>query len=51
LAASLVELVVATDINVTYLQTTAAIEPRIVFRVSERIALRIKDPGAIAVIT
>jgi uncharacterized linocin/CFP29 family protein len=51
LSGSLVELVVATDINVTYLQTTAAIEPRIVFRVSERIALRIKDPGAIAVIT
>jgi uncharacterized linocin/CFP29 family protein len=51
LSGSLVELVVATDINVTYLQTTAAIEPRVVFRVSERIALRIKDPGAIAVIT
>lgn len=51
LSASLVELVVATEINVSYLQTTGAIEPRVVFRVSERVALRIKDPGAIAVIT
>jgi uncharacterized linocin/CFP29 family protein len=51
LSANLVELVVATDINVSYLQTTGTSEPRIVFRVSERVALRIKDPGAIAVIT
>jgi len=46
-----VELVVATDINVTYLQTTVATEPRRVFRVSERVALRIKEQNAIAIIT
>lgn len=46
-----VELVVATDINVTYLQTTAATEPRSIFRVSERVALRIKEKDAIAIIT
>jgi uncharacterized linocin/CFP29 family protein len=46
-----VELVVATDIYVSYLQTTGAMEPRRVFRVSERVALRVKEPGAIAIIT
>ena len=45
-----VELVVATDIKVTYLQTTNATEPRRVFRVSERVALRIKEQGAIAIL-
>ena len=42
-----VELVVASDIGVQYLQTT--VEPRYVFRVVERVALRIKEPSAIAV--
>ena len=51
LAGNPVELVVATDINVTYLQMTAASEPRRVFRVSERIALRVKEKTAIAIIT
>jgi uncharacterized linocin/CFP29 family protein len=41
-----VELVVACDINVQYLQTT--VEPRYVFRVVERVALRIKERDAIA---
>jgi uncharacterized linocin/CFP29 family protein len=43
-----VELVVATDIHVTLLQ--ASLEPRWVFRVSERIALRLKEPEAVTVI-
>ena len=51
LAGNPVELVVATDINVSYLQTTASTEMRYVFRVSERVALRIKEPDAIAIIT
>ena len=51
LAGNPVELVVATDINVAYLQTTGTTEPRRVFRVSERIALRIKDRRAIEIIT
>jgi uncharacterized linocin/CFP29 family protein len=42
-----IELVVASDIGVQYLQTT--VEPRYVFRVVERVALRIKEPSAIAV--
>jgi uncharacterized linocin/CFP29 family protein len=46
-----VELVVATDINVTYLQTTGTTEPRRIFRVSERVALRIKEKNAIAIIS
>jgi uncharacterized linocin/CFP29 family protein len=46
-----VELVVAKDINVTYLQTTGALDPRHVFRVSERVALRVKQRRAIAIIT
>ena len=41
----LVEIVVATDIGVRFLQVTP--EPKYVFRVSERFVLRIKDPGAI----
>lgn len=42
------ELVVASDIHVRYLQTTE--EPRVVFQVSERVALRIKELAAIAMI-
>jgi uncharacterized linocin/CFP29 family protein len=45
LPSNLVEIVVATDIGVRFLQITP--EPRHVFRVSERFVLRIKDPGAI----
>lgn len=41
-----VELVVASDISVRYLQTS--LEPRYVFRVSERVSLRVKEPQAIA---
>jgi uncharacterized linocin/CFP29 family protein len=48
LSANPVELVVASDIHVRYLQTTA--EPRLLFRVSERVALRIKEPAAIALL-
>jgi uncharacterized linocin/CFP29 family protein len=40
-----IELVVASDISVRYLQTT--LEPRYVFRVSERVALRVKEADAI----
>jgi uncharacterized linocin/CFP29 family protein len=43
-----VELVVGGDLNVRFLQTT--LEPRYVFRVSERVALRIREENAIAVI-
>src|SRR5262249_54120165 len=46
-----VEVVVATDINVAYLQTTAVTEAQRVFRVSERVALRVKEQPAIAIIT
>ena len=42
------ELVVGSDICVKFLQTT--LEPRWVFRVSERIAFRLKDAKSIAVI-
>jgi uncharacterized linocin/CFP29 family protein len=49
LSASPVELVVASDIGVRFLQTTT--EPRYVFRVSERVALRIKEDEAIAIIS
>lgn len=41
-----VDLVVAGDIHVSYLQRTT--EPRYVLRVSERLALRVKEPEAIA---
>jgi uncharacterized linocin/CFP29 family protein len=40
-----VELVVATDMSLQFLQITQ--DPAFLFRVFERIALRIKDPGAI----
>jgi len=48
LSGSPVEIVVASDVSVTFLQVTP--EPRYVFRVAERIALRIKEGGAIAVL-
>jgi uncharacterized linocin/CFP29 family protein len=48
LSGSPIELVVAHDIAVRYLQTTQ--EPRYVFRVSERIALRIKEHRAIGIL-
>jgi hypothetical protein len=48
LSANPVELVVANDISVRFLQTTE--EPRYVFRVSERVALRIKEHRAIGVL-
>jgi uncharacterized linocin/CFP29 family protein len=41
-----VEMVVGSDISVTFLQVT--LEPRTVFRVSEKVALRVKDWGAVA---
>ena len=40
-----VELVIATDVCVQFLQVTA--EPHFVFRVCEKMALRIKEPEAI----
>jgi uncharacterized linocin/CFP29 family protein len=43
-----VEIVVASDISVRYLQQTT--EPRFLFRVSERIALRVKEWNAVAVL-
>ena len=43
-----VEIVVATDMSVRYLQQTA--EPRFLFRVAERIALRVKEWNAVAVL-
>jgi uncharacterized linocin/CFP29 family protein len=49
LSGSPVELVVGSDISVRYLQTT--LEPRTVFRVSERVALRIREEGAVAVLS
>jgi uncharacterized linocin/CFP29 family protein len=49
LGGDLVALRVAADIAVRFVQTTA--EPRYLFRVSERLGLRISDPTAIAVLT
>ena len=43
-----IDLVVGTDISVNFLQVT--FEPRFVFRVYEKIVLRIKQPDAIAVL-
>ena len=40
-----VELVVATDVSVNFLQVTT--DPMFVFRVFEKIVLRIKEPDAI----
>jgi len=45
LAGDLVDLVVASDISAKYLETT--LEPRHVFRVSEKMTLRVKQPKAI----
>lgn len=44
-----VELVIATDVCVQFLQVTA--EPNFVFRVCEKLALRIKEPDAIIQLT
>ncbi|MGB5053130.1 MAG: family 1 encapsulin nanocompartment shell protein, partial [Nitrospirales bacterium] len=44
-AGELVDLVMANDISAKYLQTT--LEPRHVFRVSQRMTLRVKQPRAI----
>jgi hypothetical protein len=48
LSGSPIELLVTTDINVRYLQAT--LEPRYVFRVSEKVALRIKEDAAIVIL-
>jgi len=48
LSANPVELLVASDIGVRFLLATE--EPRYVFRVSERIALRIKEQSAIGIL-
>jgi len=48
LSANPVELVVGSDLSVRFLQSTA--EPRYVFRVCERVALRIRELGAICVL-
>jgi uncharacterized linocin/CFP29 family protein len=45
LGGDLVELVIATDVTVSFLQITPA--PVFVFRVCEKMVLRIKEPGAI----
>jgi hypothetical protein len=45
LGGSAIELVVATDISLQFLQVT--VEPAFVFRVFEKIEVRIKDRGAI----
>jgi len=49
LSANPIELVVASDIHVKFLQTTE--QPRLAFQVSERVALRIKEFSAISVLT
>lgn len=49
LSGSPVEIVVGSDIGLRYLQAT--LEPRYAFRVSERVALRIREENAIAVLT
>jgi hypothetical protein len=48
LSANPVELIVASDVGVRFLQTTQ--EPRYVFRISERVALRIKEHSAIGIL-
>lgn len=48
LSGSALELVVASDLSVRYLQTT--LEPRYVFRVCERVAVRIRELDAICVL-
>lgn len=49
MSASPVELVVARDIHLKFLQTNE--QPRLVFQVSERVALRIKESAAISILT
>jgi hypothetical protein len=44
-----VELVVATDVSLNFLQVT--LDPRFVFRVYEKVRLRIKEPDAIVALT
>jgi uncharacterized linocin/CFP29 family protein len=48
LSGSPVELVVGSDIGIRYLQAT--LEPRYAFRISERVALRIREENAIAIL-
>jgi uncharacterized linocin/CFP29 family protein len=48
LGGSPVEIVVASDISIQYLQRTP--DPRFLFRVSERIALRVKEWNAVAIL-
>ncbi len=48
LSANPIELVVASDIHVKFLQTTE--QPRLAFQVSERVALRIKESAAISIL-
>ena len=48
LGAAPFELVIATDVSVGFLQITT--EPAFIFRVYEKIALRVKEPGAIALL-
>jgi uncharacterized linocin/CFP29 family protein len=49
MSANPVELVVGSDLNVRFLQTSQ--EPRLVFRVAERVALRIRETAAISVLS
>jgi uncharacterized linocin/CFP29 family protein len=48
LGAAPFELVIATDVSVGFLQITT--EPAFIFRVHEKIALRVKEPGAIVLL-
>jgi uncharacterized linocin/CFP29 family protein len=48
LGAAPFELVIATDVSVGFLQVTT--DPAFIFRVHEKIALRVKEPGAIALL-
>jgi uncharacterized linocin/CFP29 family protein len=51
LASNLVDLVVASEIDVQFLQVTTAASPRYVYRVSERFTLRIKQKNAVVALT
>jgi uncharacterized linocin/CFP29 family protein len=51
LAANLLDLVVASEIDVQFLQVTTAPSPRFVYRVSERFTLRIKQLDAVVALT
>jgi len=50
LSAELLDLVIASEIGVRLIQVTTSASPRHVFRVSERLTLRIKQPTAIRVL-